>query len=81
MGCSVEREVCSVCGEALGKCHHVKGRTYNGKLCCPLPVDLVVAQPHREGVDLPGLQLLLALHVDKRQVLRADPLLSLEQGR
>lgn len=33
VGCSVEREVCSVCGEALGKCHHVKGRTYNGKLC------------------------------------------------
>lgn len=33
VGCSVEREVCSVCGEAVGSCRHVKGRTYNGKLC------------------------------------------------
>ena len=33
VGCSVEREVCSVCGEAVGTCRHVKGRTYNGKLC------------------------------------------------
>jgi len=34
VGCAVEREVCSVCGEAMGSCRHVKGRTYNGKLCC-----------------------------------------------
>lgn len=33
VGCSVEREVCSVCGEVMGKCHHQKGRSYNGKLC------------------------------------------------
>ena len=33
VGCAVEKEVCSVCGEALGSCRHVKGRTYNGKLC------------------------------------------------
>jgi len=33
VGCAVEREVCSVCGEAMGSCRHVKGRTYNGKLC------------------------------------------------
>lgn len=33
VGCSVEQEVCSVCGEPMGKCRHVKGRTYNGKLC------------------------------------------------
>ena len=33
VGCSVEKAVCSVCGEALGQCRHVKGRTYNGKLC------------------------------------------------
>lgn len=33
VGCSVEREVCSVCGETMGSCRHVKGRTYNGKLC------------------------------------------------
>lgn len=33
VGCSVERAVCSVCGRGLDECHHVKGRTYNGKLC------------------------------------------------
>ena len=33
VGCAVEREVCSVCGEEIGSCRHVKGRTYNGKLC------------------------------------------------
>lgn len=33
VGCSVEKEVCSVCGEEMGKCRHEKGRTYNGKLC------------------------------------------------
>ncbi len=33
VGCAVERAVCSVCGEELGSCRHVKGRTYNGKLC------------------------------------------------
>ena len=33
VGCAVEKAVCSVCGEELGQCRHVKGRTYNGKLC------------------------------------------------
>lgn len=33
VGCSVERAVCSVCGRGLDECYHVKGRTYNGKLC------------------------------------------------
>lgn len=33
VGCSVEKCVCSVCGQELGSCRHVKGRTYNGKLC------------------------------------------------
>ena len=33
VGCSVEKEVCSVCGAEMGKCRHEKGRTYNGKLC------------------------------------------------
>lgn len=33
VGCAVEKAVCSVCGEEMGKCHHVKGRTYNGRLC------------------------------------------------
>ncbi|MCI9263461.1 MAG: hypothetical protein HFF06_02695 [Oscillospiraceae bacterium] len=33
VGCAVERSVCSICGEEMGSCRHVKGRTYNGKLC------------------------------------------------
>ena len=36
VGCAVERAVCSICGEDHNdrtKCRHVKGRTYNGKLC------------------------------------------------
>lgn len=33
VGCAVEKAVCSICGQELGKCRHVKGRTYNGKLC------------------------------------------------
>jgi hypothetical protein len=33
VGCAVEKAVCSVCGEPLDQCRHVKGRTYNGKLC------------------------------------------------
>lgn len=36
VGCSVAKTVCSICGEELGtgKCSHIKGRTYSGKLCC-----------------------------------------------
>lgn len=33
VGCAVEKEICSICGGELGSCRHVKGRTYNGKLC------------------------------------------------
>lgn len=33
VGCAVKREVCSICGGEIWKCRHVKGRTYNGKLC------------------------------------------------
>ncbi len=33
VGCAVEKAVCSVCGQELGQCRHVKGRTYNKKLC------------------------------------------------
>ena len=25
--------MCSICGQELGQCRHVKGRSYNGKLC------------------------------------------------
>jgi len=30
---AVEKAVCSVCGQEMGQCRHVKGRTYNGRLC------------------------------------------------
>ena len=32
MGCSMGRQVCSICG-AEGGCQHVKGQQYGGKLC------------------------------------------------
>ena len=33
VGCAVERTVCSICGEELSHCAHIKGETYGGKLC------------------------------------------------
>lgn len=33
VGCSVARLVCSVCGEDIADCSHVKGREYGGKSC------------------------------------------------
>lgn len=33
VGCAVEKCVCSICGQEMGSCRHVKGRSYNGKLC------------------------------------------------
>lgn len=35
VGCSVARSLCSICGEELGSpgCSHIRGRTYDGKLC------------------------------------------------
>ena len=33
VGCSVAESICSVCGERIGSCAHVKGETYGGKLC------------------------------------------------
>ncbi len=32
IGCAVARSVCSICGQE--RCEHVKGRRYEGKLCC-----------------------------------------------
>lgn len=33
VGCSVAKSVCSICGEEIGSCAHVRGETYGGKLC------------------------------------------------
>lgn len=33
VGCSVERVLCSVCGQELGECTHEKGESYNGQTC------------------------------------------------
>ena len=33
VGCSMGRSACSICGAEEGGCGHVKGQTYNGKLC------------------------------------------------
>lgn len=34
VGCAVEKTVCSICGEKIGECAHIKGETYGNKLCC-----------------------------------------------
>lgn len=33
VGCAIGRTVCSICGAENGKCEHIKGREYDGKLC------------------------------------------------
>jgi len=33
IGCSVGSSICSICGEAAGKCVHERGKKYRGKLC------------------------------------------------
>ena len=33
VGCAVEQAVCSVCGGDMDSCGHVKGQTYDGRLC------------------------------------------------
>lgn len=33
VGCAIGRTVCSICGVENGKCEHVKGQEYGGKLC------------------------------------------------
>ncbi len=35
VGCAVEKVICSVCGKEIKStgCNHIKGKTYNGKLC------------------------------------------------
>ena len=38
VGCAMGRAVCSVCGADLRRsvCEHKKGKSYGGKLCCPV---------------------------------------------
>lgn len=33
VGCSVRRQTCSICGEDIWSCEHLKGERYDGKLC------------------------------------------------
>ncbi len=33
VGCSMARSVCSICGDVSGCCEHVKGQSYQGRLC------------------------------------------------
>ena len=42
VGCAMGRAICSVCGSEYGSCGHVKGKHYDGTLCCAIlkdPVD------------------------------------------
>lgn len=34
VGCAVEKTVCSICGENMGRCVHNRGENYGGKICC-----------------------------------------------
>ena len=34
VGCAVGKTVCSICGEKIGECAHIKGEIYGNKLCC-----------------------------------------------
>ena len=36
VGCAVKKRICSVCGEEISLCSHIKGRNYAGKLCYAL---------------------------------------------
>ena len=33
VGCAVKRSACSICGQEIARCGHVKGREYGGALC------------------------------------------------
>ena len=33
VGCAVAKSICSICGEEMGVCNHIKGKEYGGKLC------------------------------------------------
>ena len=33
VGCAVKKRICSICGEDISGCSHIKGRKYAGKLC------------------------------------------------
>lgn len=34
VGCAAEEVRCSICGESLHSCSHIKGKNYSGKICC-----------------------------------------------
>ena len=34
VACTAEKKICSVCGKEAGHCEHIKGESYDGKLCC-----------------------------------------------
>lgn len=33
VSCAVEKRICSVCGDDIHRCNHIKGRKYNNKMC------------------------------------------------
>ncbi len=34
VGCAVRHRTCSICGEEISECQHIRGRSYGGKTCC-----------------------------------------------
>ena len=43
VGCSVTKRICSICGEDMGSCSHIKGRSYGEKVCYAILEDAVDA--------------------------------------
>lgn len=43
VGCSVKKRICSICGENICSCGHIKGRYYDNKLCYATLLDAVDA--------------------------------------
>jgi flagellar biosynthesis/type III secretory pathway chaperone len=56
IGATVENSKCSICNEEYGKCNHVKGKPYMGKLCCRI-ITKIKDTKEVSLVDSPGNKL------------------------
>lgn len=59
VSCTAEKRLCSVCGKEAGQCEHVKGKSYDGKVCCHILDDITdayewsfVAVPAQQGAGV-----------------------------
>lgn len=64
IGCSMGKQICSICGNEYGACGHQKGQIYDGQTCCAIlqdPLDayefsFVAVPAQREAGVLKGMQ-------------------------